>query len=124
MNRRVLLGSLLTVSTLAGCLGDDDGDPELKTELEAGSRILRVDVAEDAPGSVAVTPLCREETRTVETGEAFTLRRQKDGESCTVRVRAEYREPAETEYQIYAAECGQLTVTPDGAFEFVRSVIN
>jgi hypothetical protein len=124
MKRRVFLGSVFTVSTLAGCLGDDDSDPALKTELDAGSPILTVSVAEDAPGPIEVTALCRDEARTVETGEEFTLRRQKDGESCTVRVRGEYRDPPETEYRIGQASDGQLTVTPDGAFEFDRAVIN
>jgi len=125
MNRRVFLGSLLTVSTLAGCLADeDDSESTLKTEQDAGSRIMTVSVAQDAPGPVEVTALCRNEVQTVETGEEFTLRRQEDGESCTVQVRGEYRNPPETEYRIGGGEDGQLTVDQNGEFEFVIAVIN
>jgi len=85
-----------------------------------GSQIVEVDVNWEFSGDVTLEADCRGEAFDVESGESLLVERQRDAESCQVRLfvdeRAAYRE------DIPGYKRVRLTVGPDGEVD-VEAVV-
>ena len=145
MDRRALLSSVAVALSVSGCTDNDspsrsDGppnhtertttnptDPDPSTDSCAwpdmceGTKLVELTVSSEFSDPVVLDAGCRDGTRTVPPGEAVSLTRRTDAESCDFRLTVDGEELFDS--SVSGSETYSVTVESDGELKTSVAVL-